>query len=165
MEKVKKINAQFIKLCEFVSIILISLIAILLLVQIISRTLKIGLQWPEEMARFSFVGVVFLGSAIAINHKKHIVITMILDVLPSVVRMIFEMVIQVLVVVFCLFAFRGTLLTIKSAVGVHANSLAWFQYNYLYYFVLVSIGIMILEASLNVIEYANALVARRKGKE
>lgn len=162
---IEKINAIIIRISRVIAVILLSFVVIFLLVQIVSRAFRIGLQWPEEMARFSFVGVVFLGSAIAVHENKHIVITILLDRLPEKLRTIFEIAIQFLIVFFCFFAIRGILTTIDSAVGVHANSLEWFQYNYLYYFVFFSLIIMMFEAILNAVEYVRVLTSNKKGDQ
>ena len=56
---------------------------ILLVVQVACRyVLKMPLAWSEELARFVYVSVSFLGASIAIRESSHITI----NLLPSILR-------------------------------------------------------------------------------
>lgn len=149
MKTIIHINEMIIKVIEFLAAMLMAGIAIMILIQVIGRAFRIGLQWPDEMSRFAYVALVFLGNIVAVSRKKNITITLFLDMLPGKARKVFDVVIDGLTILFGAFAIKGTFLLIGSAAGVHTNSLVWFQLNYLYTLILVCLFLMCLEAGLN----------------
>jgi TRAP-type C4-dicarboxylate transport system permease small subunit len=88
----------------------------LVIAQIIFRyILAISVPWTEELARAAYIYVVFWGVVLLERDDGHIRTTMLIDVFPGKVRLIWEMVIAVCSIVFnvCLFvgsvvAFRAT---------------------------------------------------------
>ncbi len=161
MKKLQKFDALLMKAVELISVALLASIALMMAVQIVSRLFRIGLQWPEEMARFAFVGVTFCGSALALYRNKHIVVDMLLTKLGRTPRLVLEVLAQLCVAAFSSVAIYGILLTIESAKGVHANSLVWFEYNYLYWLVFVSLVLIVLQALFN----ACLLIAGRQNRK
>lgn len=151
MKMMIRVNKMIIKAIEFLAAILMASIAIMILIQVVSRGLRIGLQWPDEMSRFAYVALVFLGNIAAVSRKKNITITLILDMLPGPVRKAFDVIIDALTALFGAFAIKGTFLLIGSAAGVHTNSLVWFQLNYLYALILVCLFLMCAEAGINIV--------------
>lgn len=151
MKKIEEINNKILRTVEFLAAVLMASIAVMILIQVVSRALRIGLQWPDEMSRFSYVALVFLGNIVAVSQKKNITITLILDYLPAIGRKIFDIAIDFLTLLFGLFAMKGSFMLMKSATGVHANSLVWFQLNYLYGLVLVCLFFMCLESCINIV--------------
>lgn len=151
MKMMIRVNKMIIKTIEFLAAILMASIAIMILIQVISRGFRIGLQWPDEMSRFAYVALVFLGNVAAVSRKKNITITLILDMLPGPVRKAFDVIIDALTALFGAFAIKGTFLLIGSATGVHTNSLVWFQLNYLYALILVCLFLMCVEAGINIV--------------
>lgn len=144
-------NHKILKAVEFFAAILMASIAVMILIQVVCRSLRIGLQWPDEMSRFAYVALVFLGNIVAVSQKKNITITLVLDYLPGIGKKIFDVAIDVLTLLFGVFAMRGSILLMKSATGVHANSLVWFQLNYLYGLVLFCLFFMCLESCINIV--------------
>lgn len=144
MKKMEALNNKILKAVECLAAILMASIAVMILIQVISRGLRIGLQWPDEMSRFAYVALVFLGNIVAVSRKKNITITLLLDYLPGTARKIFDVAIDILTLLFGLFAMKGSILLMGSAAGVHANSLVWFQLNYLYGLILCCLFFMCL---------------------
>ena len=95
--------------------------------------------------------MVFLGNIVAVSRKKNITITLLLDYLPGTARKIFDVAIDILTLLFGLFAMKGSILLMGSAAGVHANSLVWFLLNYLYGLILCCLFFMCLESCINII--------------
>lgn len=150
MKKLAIINDKLLKTIEFLAALLLASIAVMILIQVISRALRIGLQWPDEMSRFAYVALVFLGNIVAVSRKKNITITVILDYLPNVIRKIFDVLIDILTLIFGGFAIKGSLMLMTSATGVHANSLVWFQLNYLYGLVFLCLIFICIESFINI---------------
>ena len=74
MKKMEALNNKILKAVECLAAILMASIAVMILIQVISRGLRIGLQWPDEMSRFAYVALVFLGNIVAVSRKKNITI-------------------------------------------------------------------------------------------
>lgn len=69
----KKIVSILFHLTEFAVLVLLATICVVMLTQIFSRYLfNTPLAWPEELSRYLFVWVVFLGAAIAFRYKAHL---------------------------------------------------------------------------------------------
>ena len=54
-------------------------------------------SWTEELARYTFVWITFIGAAVAFRHGEHIVVDTILHLLPAPVRAGLAWVVDVLV--------------------------------------------------------------------
>jgi TRAP-type C4-dicarboxylate transport system permease small subunit len=85
----------------------ISLLLVLLLVvglQIFSRyVLNHSLFWSEELARYLFIYLVFLGSAIVLRQRRHIQVSFFMERLPPPLRRFVSILVDLL-----LLAFAGT---------------------------------------------------------
>ena len=110
MKKMEALNNKILKAVECLAAILMASIAVMILIQVLSRGLRIGLQWPDEMSRFAYVALVFLGNIVAVSRKKNITITLLLDYLPGTARKIFDVAIDILTLLFGLFAMKGSIL-------------------------------------------------------
>jgi TRAP-type C4-dicarboxylate transport system permease small subunit len=92
-------------------------IAVILVLQVVSRyILRYPLAWPEEMAGFLFVWLIFLGAPLAYRAGALIGLTFVLDALPPSLRRAIIITIQMIVIAFLAF------LTYE---GLVATKLAW----------------------------------------
>jgi TRAP-type C4-dicarboxylate transport system permease small subunit len=133
---------------------LLALVAILIAMQILLRTLGVGVDWTEEFSRFSYVGVTFLGSILAITQGRHITITFLVDLLPFPVRRAVGVIVHFIMAFFMGVCVYGTTLLMAAARGVGSNSMSWFMLNYLYALVLVSCALMLLFSLIRAVEIA-----------
>lgn len=74
-------------LVRWIVIVLMGIMTVLVSAQIISRyVFNFPLGWTEEMARFSFVWVSFLGASALMQVREHINVTVFVDVFPPRLR-------------------------------------------------------------------------------
>jgi TRAP-type C4-dicarboxylate transport system permease small subunit len=113
-----------------ISQVLVNSIAGLLLVftivvflQVITRfVIKMPLPWTEEVARFLFIWMVFLGSAVGVRKVLHYRIVMLIDTLPEKARSILDVFVTLFILVFfwlvmvTAFDFNSTIKMQKSPV-------------------------------------------------
>lgn len=157
MNAVFKARTFIEKIILGVCAVLMFTISFLILLQVLMRTLRIGVNWTEEIARFSFVAVTFLGSVLAITRGYHIAITFLADMLPPFARRILDVFIHLVMAAFMGVCIYGSVLLMTAAKGVRSNTLTWFHMNYLYGLVLVSCILMVAACLLRLVE----LVAKR----
>ena len=86
MEKknmITKVNDAFYKVEKTITWIAFAIMLGLLLIQVFCRYLfEMPLAWAEEMVRYTYIGVSFLGAAVAMRERTHISI----DILPSLLE-------------------------------------------------------------------------------
>jgi TRAP-type C4-dicarboxylate transport system permease small subunit len=74
-------------LVRWIVIVLMGIMTVLVSAQIISRyVFNFPLGWTEEMARFSFVWVSFLGASALMQVREHINVTVFVDAFPPRLR-------------------------------------------------------------------------------
>jgi len=77
----KKIEAHFE---EYLSVFLLSLMTILIFLQIIFRfVLNLSLDWTEEIARYTFVWLVYMSASLAVKSNSHIRVEAVEKLLPK----------------------------------------------------------------------------------
>lgn len=86
MEKkniITKVNDAFYKVEKTIMWIAFAIMLALLLIQVFCRYLfEMPLAWAEEMVRYTYIGVSFLGASVALRERTHISI----DILPSLLE-------------------------------------------------------------------------------
>ena len=80
---ITKISDGFCKVEKTVTWIAFALMLALLLIQVICRyVFHMPLAWAEELVRYTYIGVSFVGAIVAVRERSHISI----DILPSLLQ-------------------------------------------------------------------------------
>jgi len=154
MNTILKIRAIIERIVLGIAAMMLCLVAVFIGMQIFFRTIGIGIDWTEEFARFSFVGVTFLGSVIAITLNKHIVIDFLAVKLPDIVRRCLLVVIHITMSGFMVVCIYGLSIIMRAARGVSSNTVMWFQMNYIFAVVMAGCFLMGFASLLRALEYA-----------
>lgn len=78
-------------LVEGIGALLLAAVVVIVLIQVVGRyVLQISLSWPEELARYTLVWVMFFGAAVAAASHRHIVVDTITELVPPRVRLILQ---------------------------------------------------------------------------
>ncbi|HHV58230.1 MAG TPA: TRAP transporter small permease [Firmicutes bacterium] len=131
------------KLLDGLTVLILILLVVLVALQVVFRFIGFAAPWTEEMARFAFVYITFLGAVLALKERSHIVIDVLVDRLPSTVRRTMGIVFGAVVAAFLLLVIWGSVITFKVNAQVTAASLPWFKMTYAYFAVLLG-GILML---------------------
>jgi TRAP-type C4-dicarboxylate transport system permease small subunit len=145
-----------------VMLLLLGSIIALVLLQISARFLPfIRIQWTEEMSRYLFVYLTFIGAALLIKEKGHIVVDVLVDRLPSRLRLAVYLVVQATVLGFLYLFVSGVLTLAVGSMGTRASSMTWFSMGYLYWGVWLGGVLMIFYSCLELGGGTLRLLGRR----
>lgn len=101
--------------------VFLTIITFSLIIQVAVRYLTTsGASWPEELARFAMIWMVFLGASLATKNNSQIRITALEDIFPSVTKYLFIIqqiisVIYFIIIVYFGFRILGVVATQTSA--------------------------------------------------
>ncbi len=100
--------------------------------QVLFRKLAITVDWTEESARVFFLMSMFLGIAIAIQERKHIVVNFLFNKLPPQTQIYVRLIFNLMIMVFLISLFRGAALLVSVTWESYMISLDWLRTGYLY---------------------------------
>jgi TRAP-type transport system small permease protein len=133
MSFVRRLKGGLDRTLDALMILLLSAIVVLVLLQIFQRYFALfPTPWTEEMSRFLFVYLTFLGSALLLKEKGHITVDVVVEHLPRRLQLGVYVLVQLLLLLF-LWIFTGGMLELTlGSVDVRAASMTWFSMAYLY---------------------------------
>jgi len=110
---VKAISDKLFYFVKILTLIVITVMTLSAFLQVIFRyVLEYPLIWTEEIARFMFVWLTFLGSAAAIRTKNHIAMDLLVNKFPKKMQKSVNMLALVIFLGFCLLLIKqGIFLT------------------------------------------------------
>jgi TRAP-type C4-dicarboxylate transport system permease small subunit len=124
--------------------LLLALMFLATFYQILARDIfVISSMWTEELARFLFVWIVFLGAATLIEGNEHIRIAMLIDRLPLTVSRMIRVVSNLLLLAFGVVFVWSAYLNFLNNWEFYAPSMDWMRLSYLYLGLLISGVLMI----------------------
>lgn len=138
-----KFESYFWKTIEIIVLILFGLMIVVVCYQILCRDfLKIAATWTEEIARWCFIWVIFLGSAWAMKGKHHIRVTVLYENFSFKVKTIFNIISDIISFTFLGSICWGAIEMMKTTKVVSASSFN-VKTSYLYLALLIGMGLMI----------------------
>lgn len=100
-------------------------------------------MWTEELAKFLFVYIVFLGSATLMENEGHICIAILSDRLPAFLARWHRLSVHLVLVAFGVFFVWSAWINVLNSWEFYAPSMPWFRLSYLYVGLVIS-GILTL---------------------
>lgn len=150
----KKAIGSLYRLVDVAGIICLILLVLLVFAQVVFRYVGVPSPWTEELARFAFVYITFLGSITALRQETHIEIDVLLNFMPPRLRHAVRTLTYIVIGVFMTLFVRGALMTIQTSGNVRSSSLLWFKMNYIFIVVLTAGIAMILISLANALRHA-----------
>lgn len=146
-----KIDAILLKCEEWFAIILAITMTAVIFAQVISRTfLGTPLSWSEELGRYLFVWLCFIGASIALYRGSHLGIDIIVQMVPEKVRNIMILTTHVLVLLLLYVMFNeGMTLVAKTA--MQKSAAMRIPMSYAYAAIPVSAVLMIFHTIVKII--------------
>lgn len=114
MEAIRKIRDVIINIQIKLGAIFIAIFLGTILLQIVARFAKIPVTWSEDVAKYSFVWAVFMGSAWAVGRNEHFAFTALGDKLTGEKKLIHTIIIHLITMFFTIAMFKyGIDVTVK----------------------------------------------------
>jgi TRAP-type transport system small permease protein len=133
--------------------LLLALMFLTTFYQILARDIfVISSMWTEELARFLFVWIVFLGAATLVEGNEHIRIAILIDRLPLAVSRMIRVVSNLLILAFGVVFVWSAYLNFLNNWEFYAPSMDWMRLSYLYLGLLISGALMIWYLLVNLLK-------------
>lgn len=132
----KRISAAWARV-EMASAALLAVgVTLLILLNVVTRSLNNALFWVDEAAIYTMVWMTFLGASAAIHYRQQVAITILTDALPIGARRIATKLVDVAVFIFAgamlYFCWRWYLPTDIAGAGFDAMAFQGATFNFIY---------------------------------
>lgn len=99
---------------EYILMILISLIAIIINVEVFKRYIMgVSSAYVDEIARYLFIGITFIGVSYGVKLKKQIVIDVLPEKMPKIIDFALEILSNLIAMIFSLVFIYFSIITLK----------------------------------------------------
>lgn len=146
---------------NIVSLAFILMVVAVLMQVFVRYVLRISVPWTEDAARYLLILITFLGGALAIRDKQNISITVIINSLPKKVRYYLNNCFNIVIIIFLIAVFRGSIIMIDLTWGTPVGSISWLTTGKLYLIlaviVVIMLGYLIRNLIADVRNYSNEL--------
>lgn len=156
------------KLWEILNRILVDLGYVVLLVMFLSTIIQVffryvlnnPLPWPEEIARYCFVWITFIGLVSNIRTDEHYRIDFIQNQLPETIKSIIEIIFNAIIIIFLCFTLVGSSKLIEG--NWHVLSANRISVNVIYISLPLLSTVMIIQLLINSYNHAVKIAKRSK---
>lgn len=132
-------------LIEFVIVIFFMIMIVILFGEVISRFFfNLPMMWAEEIGRYLFIWIVYLGAAKAFIHNRHLTVDILSKKIPPPFSQYLDFTLHLIIIVFLFFVFVNGVK--YSGMNFHkpAYSIEWIHIGWTYAAVPVGAIFMIL---------------------
>lgn len=117
------------------------------------------LPWSEELARYCFVWIVFLGGAVGLSRGIHLGVDLLVNMLPEAGRRGFEALTSVLIACFAVTVIYASVPVLEMNMFQRSPALGA-QMTWIYIAIPVSMGLIFLICAERVLRYLLSIVGR-----
>jgi TRAP-type C4-dicarboxylate transport system permease small subunit len=111
---------------EYLLLIMLAVMCIVMALQVFYRyALGSPLVWSEEMARFLFVWITFIGAGYGIKNGLHIEMTYFYDKFPEKVQKFLQIVLNLVTIFFCIYLIPYAVEFVKSQHTIASTTLGF----------------------------------------
>jgi TRAP-type transport system small permease protein len=129
---------------RWVVILMMALMTVVVFSQVMARYFfNFSLSWTEEIARFAFVWLSFMGAAILVRRDEHIRVTMLVDALPTPVWAITRT-LEYAGILTCLYFFVSGGLSLTEAEWSQLAPATQIPMGWIYLVIPIASGLMLL---------------------
>ena len=140
---------------DFVTLIVSILLVVIVFFQVFFRyVLNSPLAWSEELARFTFVWLVFISSAVVARDDSHMSMNFVVNLMPEKVRAIIDVISKLIISIFMVITMRQTIIIMRITASQASPSLQ-IPMSLIYFSLFVGFALMLLD-------YATRIILRRR---
>lgn len=112
----QKLSEYAYKIQRWLSLVLLTLLCTITFLQVFSRyVLNSPLYWSEELARYLFVWLTFIGFGIVVQRRREMGVAYFVNLLPKKMRVTIEFGMTILIFIFLILAsYQGIILAFES---------------------------------------------------
>ena len=130
MENLERVKAGFYRLLEIIMVITMIVMFVLVFINVMLRMIfNTGIDFAEELPRFAFIWMTFIGAIIGMHKHTHLGVDMLVAALPVLGRKICWGISQVIMTVCSIYMLYGTWLQheiiASNASAVMQMSMLW----------------------------------------
>jgi TRAP-type transport system small permease protein len=106
---VSAVDRIFFKICNFVLVVAMVAMVLMVFVNVVLRAaFNSGIDMSEELPRFLFVWMTFIGAIVAMREGSHLGVDTLVRILPLLGKKICWALCQMLIIICCVFMIVGT---------------------------------------------------------
>jgi len=129
------------KIIEILTICVFCLMLFATSLQVVSRYIFTPLTWTEELARYAYIWLVYLGAAVLQKRKEHIKLDLINKFLPNKILKCFDLIIDILTMYVLYHIVLGSY-KYSMIMGRPMSTAIQIQLKYLYIIIPIGFGLM-----------------------
>ena len=100
----KKITKIYDSLEAYLLVLALAFSTLLIFVQVIFRyVLNDSITWSEELARYIFIWMIWLGTSVSMKQKEHIRMDMLMNAVHGKGKIVLDIVSSIIMLAFCIF--------------------------------------------------------------
>jgi TRAP-type C4-dicarboxylate transport system permease small subunit len=146
---------------KVICVALLALMSIIIVVQVFFRyVLQNSLQWSEEIARYMFIWLIYIGISYGVKMDKHIAVDAVYSFLPKKVKPIYALIGYVIFLVFAIIVvYYGVLVTANIAGSGQISNGAHVPMQYVYVAPVVGMSLTLIRLVQRLVIMVKAIKA------
>lgn len=130
---------------EWITVVLMAFLLFLTFINVVGRyVFKSSIYFSEELARFLFVWIVFLGAAIIIKDKGHVAVTFLLEnIKGNIPKKTLEIIINLCGILFIAIVFVGGY-RLAASMNIYSSAALNIPMGYVYWVIPIGSAIMMI---------------------
>jgi TRAP-type C4-dicarboxylate transport system permease small subunit len=143
---------------EALLVLFSSVMVSVIFLQVVMRTMNSSLSWSEELARYCFIWLVYIGISYGVKKQRHIKVDVVLLLLKEKGKIILSIIANLLFIVFALFTIRYGFDIANQLLGFGQRSPALhIPMGLVYMATPIGIGLTLIRLIQNLVRYIRGL--------
>ena len=156
---------KYNKFMSYLGLICLGGFIISVLIQVISRTfLPKTPSWTEELARYLFIYMVAFGASVAVHKKEFVAVDLIIDFLPTIIRKLIELVINIVLLLFVTFVLLKSVLGFAILEYRMVSTAMQVPMQYIYFSMIILFGLLILSFVMEILYQVKEILSSKGEK-
>ena len=162
----EKIVSTMDRIENFLAVVLISLMCSVTFLQVVTRQVGYPLSWTEELSRFTFIWLIYIGISMAVRQRKHLAVDIVPLLLSDTGKVVLRIIADIIsLVFFAVILFYGVQVIRKLMIQPQYSQAMKLNMTYAYLAPYVGSAMAIIRYIFDIIISVQEISGIRKGKE